>query len=291
MTTGLSAVGARDRRGASAGDAERASLAPVRLSEIFTAHRMTTVAKTPVLIAMGAFVNGGRVASPNVVAAMALASPLWAFLYAINEVNDLKCEEGRDVPARVLACLWIAVGIILAASALVGPKLLGLLLLMTLGQICYCVPPIRWKRYWWAGPLLSGTLNPIERYLCGAIWTSHPFSAVPIGIVVTLHFGASIRSRVLLRGRDAGFGYVVAPAGVEIVGALACALGLAGALYLCRLHVLPGLFLPPTVGACLFSVYAWSGRAKSVANLRRGWLLFTIFSFFYLFALYGYGGK
>jgi hypothetical protein len=39
--------------------------------------------------------------------------------------------------------------------------------------------------------------------------------------------------------------------------------------------------------ACLFCIYAWSGRAKSVSTLRRGWLLFTIVSFFALFALYG----
>ncbi|HLV79757.1 MAG TPA: hypothetical protein VKT32_05720, partial [Chthonomonadaceae bacterium] len=156
---------------------------------------------------------------------------------------------------------------------------LGLLFaLMTAGQIAYSAPPWRVKRWWWAVLLLSGVLNPLLRMECGALWGPRPVPFLAYAVLVSLHLGSAIRARTLLKDRDRRLAYVAAPNGIEWAG-IACTVGgLLGGSLLCLQGFLPRVFLVFLAAAALFSLYAWFGRIRSMAQLRQGWLGFAILS-------------
>ncbi|HZO90880.1 MAG TPA: hypothetical protein VFB38_21315 [Chthonomonadaceae bacterium] len=249
------------------------------------AHRLPVIAKTPVLVALGVYLGGGRFDRLAVGGALGLSAALWAALYALNESTDLIHEQGYTVRQSVRRTLFALPLALCLLAALLSPLLSLLFLLMAAGQFAYCVPPLRLKRYWWAILLLSGTINPILRLLCGVLWGAHAVPPLAYAVVVSLHLGASLRARVLLRERDARLGYRVAPAGSELVGIICTGVGLLGGFWLCVTGVLPKIFALFGVLAAGFAIYAWSGRETSVAHLRQGWLLFAIFSVVALLAL------
>jgi hypothetical protein len=245
-------------------------------AQLLPAHRRTVLAKTPLLVALGLYLAGGHFAAPAVWRTMALAAALWAALYALNESTDLVHEHGLTIGAAMQATLFVLPAALCLLAACLAPMLALLFALMTLGQIAYCVPPFRLKRYWWAILLLSGTINPVLRLQCGALWGSHGIPPLAYAVVVALHLGAGLRSRALLRERDRALAYHVAPRGIECVGMVCTFAGFAGAFLLCAQGVLPALLAPLLALATVFSVYAWSGRETSVARLRQGWLWFTL---------------
>jgi hypothetical protein len=244
--------------------------------QLLPVHRLAVIAKTPITVAMGVYMSGGRFATPAVILTMLATGALWAVLYAINEATDLRLEHHVPVPRAMrllLSALCIGVCVV---AALVSPALGGLCTAMALGQMAYCVPPVRLKRHWWAVLLLSGMLNPVLRLECGALWGVHAIPPLAYFAFVTLHLGAAIRSRVLLRERDRKLAYRVAPPRMEWVGMACTGVGMLGTYGLCWQGVLPRVFLGFTTVAALFSLYAWSGRVSSVSRLRQGWLGFAI---------------
>jgi len=252
------------------------------LRQLMPIHRLAVIAKTPMLIAVGLYAAGGPADgaffSPSVIATMALAAGLWTALYALNEATDLEREHNYFVERSVKAWLFAACVVVCLLAARLSMGIGLLLTAMAVGQCCYCVPPLRLKRHWWAVLLLSGLMNPILRLECGAYWGAHHIPPLAYAVFVSLHLGASIRSRVLLRNRDRKLGYRVAPQGMELVGIVCTFSGLTGAGILCLQGVLPRPFLVFVGVAAAFSVYAWSKKATSVAHLRQGWLWFTVLS-------------
>ncbi len=244
--------------------------------QLLPSHRLPVIAKTPFMVALGVYIAGGRFDNPAVGKTMILAGALWAALYALNEATDLTLEQNLTVSLLARQLLYsLCVAICIAAARL--SLALGLLcVLMAVGQLAYCVPPARLKRYWWAALLLSGMANPILRLECGAVWGTHTIPPLAYVAFVSLHIGAAIRSRALLRVRDQDFAYRVAPRRLEWVGIACTTVGLLAAYGVCWQGIVPPVFAVFTTAAAVFSVYAWSGRATSVAQLRQGWLWFAV---------------
>lgn len=253
--------------------------------QLLPTHRAAVIAKTPMLVALGCYLAGGRFDTPAIWWTMALSAALWAFLYPLNESTDLIHEQHFHMDRRVQAILFLLPLVVCLLAWPLSPWLTLLFALMLAGQLAYCAPPLRLKRYWWAILVLSGTLNPVLRLQCGALWGGHPISNLAYGAVVALHLGASLRSRGLLRDRDQKLGYHVLPPGGELIGAFCTGAGFLGAFRLCANGALPGSFGYFLALAAGFAVYAWSGRETNVARLRQGWLWFAIVSCFALAAL------
>ena len=232
------------------------------------------------------YMSGGRFDSVPVVLTMLIGSMLWAVLYSINEATDLRLEHHVSVPPAMRLWLSALCCAVCVAAALVSPVLGGLCVTMALGQMAYCVPPVRLKRHWWAVLLLSGMLNPVLRLECGALWGVHSVPTLTYFAFVTLHLGASIRSRVLLRERDRKLAYRVAPPYTEWAGMACTGVGMLATYGLCWQGVLPRVFLGFTTVAALFSLYAWSGRVSSVSRLRQGWLGFALLALIAFAILY-----
>jgi hypothetical protein len=246
------------------------------LRQLLPSHRLPVIAKTPILILVGVYIADGEITSRQVLLTMLLAACLWTVLYAVNEATDLVAEHGYRVePQTRVGLIASAAGICLIGAA-VSPNLGLLLTLMALGQIAYSVPPLRVKRTWWAVLLLSGVLNPILRLECGVIWGTHAIPVPAYAVFISLHLGAAILSRCLLRRRDARLGYHTAPPRTEWAGMACTGFGLLGAYALSWAGILPRFCMVFTTVAVVFSVYAWSGRATSLSRLRRGWLLFAL---------------
>lgn len=245
-------------------------------ADLLPAHRLPVIAKTPIMVALGAYMAGGQFNQRSVVVTMIVTAALWTILYAINEATDLMQEHQMPVARKMRLMLLCLCAVVCMIAGCLSLKLGGLCLLMALGQLAYCMPPVRLKRYWWAVLLLSGMLNPVLRLECGALWGTHSVSALTYLVFVSLHLGASIRSRVLLRERDRKLAYCIAPARTEWAGMLCTGTGLLGAYVLCWQGVLPRVFLLFVTVATVFSFYAWSTKVTSVSRLRQGWLWFAV---------------
>ena len=243
---------------------------------LLPAHRLPVIAKTPIMVALGVYMAGGQFNQSGVTATMVVTAALWTTLYAINEATDLMQEHQMLVSRKIRLLLLTLCGSACIAAGLLSLKVGALCLLMMLGQLAYCMPPARLKRHWWAVLLLSGMLNPVLRLECGALWGTHSISALAYLVFVSLHLGASIRSRALLRERDRKLAYRVAPPHTEWAGMACTGVGLLGAYGLCWQGVLPRVFLLFVSVATVFSLYAWSGRVTNVSRLRQGWLWFAI---------------
>src|SRR5579863_6548424 len=113
-------------------------------------HRLPVIAKTPIMILVGVYVSRGPFESRAVLLTMLLAAGLWTALYALNEATDLVGEQGYTIDRRTKGVLILLCAGICAAGSALSPRLGLLLTLMSAGQILYCVPPLRLKRYWWA---------------------------------------------------------------------------------------------------------------------------------------------
>src|SRR5579871_5261800 len=69
--------------------------------QLLPTHRLSVVAKTPVLVALGLFLAGGRFVWGTVGWTLVLAAALWGVLYALNEAYDLAYEDGYEVGPSV----------------------------------------------------------------------------------------------------------------------------------------------------------------------------------------------
>lgn len=248
------------------------------LRDLVPAHRIPVIAKTPLLVAIGAYGSGARIGERGVAATMALTALLWALLYAVNEATDLEAEQGRIVQPALRSGLVAACCLLCTLGARLSPALGLLMAAMAAGQLLYCIPPFRLKRYWWAVILLSGAVNPVLRLSAGALWGAHPVPLTLYAAVALIHLGASSRSRTLLRSRDAGFGYRIAPDRTELAGMVFTVLGLALTAMLACTRVLPRQFLAFGLLAAPFSLYAWWPGATSMPRLRYGWIWFALLS-------------
>jgi hypothetical protein len=253
--------------------------------QLLPAHRLPVVAKTPMLVAAGVYLSRGQFHSLAVGVTMILSAGLWASLYALNESTDIILEQRNHVSKSAQMLVFALPALFCFLAGWVSPYLFVLFALMTIGQLAYCVPPVRLKRWWWAILLLSGTINPILRLLCGAIWGGQAIAPVVYIGFVGLHLGAAIRARVLLRERDTQLGYAAAPPHLEWAGMFCTGLGFLGMYWICMQGLVPRLFTLYTTLAALFAIYAWSGRETSVAKLRQGWLWFAILSIIALLAM------
>lgn len=259
--------------------------------DILPAHRMPVVAKTPLIIAVGVYLSGGSFAANGVVVTMLLAAMLWGTLYALNEATDVTVEESAIVPRHIWITLHSLVILLCVASTIYGVRLTLPFFGMVVSQYLYCAPPARLKRYWWGNVLLSGTLNPILRLLCGVHWGVHALSPLIYATFFFSHLGASLRARSLLRERDGRLGYTTAPQGSESVGKVATALGILGSSVIIGLGQLPPYLCVFVAIISGYAVYTWSGSVKSVATLRRGWVWFAVLSIIALIVLFARGGK
>lgn len=257
-----------------------------RWFQLLPAHRLPVIAKTPLIVALGIYLTGGRYDTLACWLTIGLAAALWTVLYALNEATDLENEQGFCVSDGMKRGLVGASIAICCAGLGVSLRLMILLFLMTVGQFAYCVKPLRWKRYWWAALLLSGGLNPILRLECGTLLGVHGILPLAYAVFVLLHEGAAMRSRTLLRERDARLGYHTAPGGLKEAGIAATLLGFLGAFWFCWQGVVPLAFTPMLMVGALFAVYAWSGHARNVGILRRGWLVFAAMTLMALVILY-----
>ena len=228
------------------------------------------------MVAMGVYISGGRFDNPAVAVTMIITGLLWAILYAINEATDLALEQQFRIERSMIRTLVALSAVTCIGGALLSPLLGGLCAAMAIGQLAYCAPPIRLKRYWWAVLLLSGMLNPVLRLECGALWGTHAIPPLAYAAFMSLHVGASIRSRILQRERDRKLSYRTAPSSMKWAGIACTIAGLLGCYGLCLQGVLPHVYLWFTTVAVPFSLYAWSRRVSSVSDLRRGWKWFAI---------------
>ena len=276
------------KSGASARSRDR-STAPSRkraaVSQLLPIHRLTVIAKTPLLVALGLYMAGGHFEWATVGATLGLSALLWGTLYAVNEAFDLALEDGYAVSQATIALLIGVVLLICGAAYQVSPSLAIIFGMMTAGQLAYCAPPLRLKRWWWPVLLLSGMFNPVLRAYCGAIWGPTPMPAMAVLAIVLIHVGSTIRTRGLQRERDRKLDYTIAPPSIDRVGAVFTALGILDSVYLCFISVLPRSFLLSVPFVVGFTLYAWSDRAKSMYKVRRGWFLFAIGAMFGLFVL------
>jgi hypothetical protein len=253
--------------------------------QLLPLHRLTVIAKTPLLVALGLYMSGGRFAWGTVGATLALASLMWGALYAVNEAFDLTLEEGYVVPRATIAGLVACVVAICGVAYVVSPTLALLFGIMTAGQLAYCMPPFRLKRWWWPVLILSGMVNPVLRAYCGAIWGTEPVPFMALLAIVLIHVGATIRTRALQRERDQKLDYRVSPRSLDRFGAALTFLGLLDSAYLCVLNVFPRVFLATAPFVIGFALYAWSGKTKSMTKVRQGWILFVVGAIFGLFVL------
>jgi hypothetical protein len=272
-------------------DVARERIAVVRVRrarwrQFLPLHRLPVIAKTPLLILVGVYVAGGRFESRPVLLSMLLCAGLWISLYALNEATDLEGEQGYWVERATKAWLFLLCCGACAAGCALSWRLGLLMTLMAAGQMIYCVPPLRLKRYWWAVLLLSGIMNPILRLECGAMWGTRAIPAFAYAVFICLHLGASMRSRSLLRRRDAKLGYHTAPRQLEWAGIACTSLGLAGACVLIYQGVLPPFCAVFIAFAVAFAFYAWAGpNGADISRLRRGWLLFALLGLLTLAAM------
>jgi len=258
---------------------------PLGWGQIVPIHRLPVITKTPVMIMMGAYLSQAEFRLQTVMATMLLGSLLWTTLYFYNEVADITLEKKQTVRRDI----WITCFVLTALTVVMGFAVkwsVGVCLLaMALSQWAYCSPHVRLKRNWQANILLSGTINPILRFTCGAVWgTGMPW--LLLGMYVLLNIGATIRTRTLLRSRDEGLQYSQAPMWLEQVGKATTLLGFSCAIFLIAHHNLPPIFLLFFLIAAAYSVYAWSGKVTQMGQLRRGWLLFAALSGFAVWVLF-----
>ncbi len=256
--------------------------------DIVPLHRLPVIVKTPFMVAVGALLSGAEFHLSTVGVTMILGGLLWAVLYPFNEATDLAYEENREIPRPAWAIFALLLTVICGLGWQVRHSVGILLAGMVLSQILYCAPHsrIRLKRYWWGSVLLSGTVNPVLRLWCGAVWGIHGSSALLYTAFLCIHLGAAFRARVLLRERDNRLGYSPIPSWAKSMGIFTTAVGLLATLVLLLKHELPQIFSLFWLVATLFACYAWSGRAKSMQELRRGWLLFAALSVIALLFLY-----
>lgn len=250
--------------------------APARmeLARVLPTHRVFAVSKTLLLVVLGMFLAHGHF-SGDVGLTMLLAGLLWASLYALNEYFDLRIENGL-VGSRGLAVTLILLPVAICAASMLVHRHLPLLLgLMTIGQIFYCAPPFRLKRYWWVVLVLSGLLNPALRLLCGAIWGVAPIPWLAFIALEALHFGSMIRTRMLQKKRDHGYGYSTIPPFMHWVGIASMAAGLIASLAVCLLGLLPRSFSFFVLIGAGYTIYSWS-RVSSIEHVRKGWLRFAL---------------
>ncbi len=246
------------------------------LRDLLPAHRLPVIAKTPILVALGAYFAHADFARRELWLTFGLSTLLWTILYALNEMTDVASEQGLYVSPQIQRVLYILPFLICAASLPLSLPLFACLLAMTLGQYAYCVPGVRLKRYWVTIVLLSGAINPLLRMECGAIWGTQQMPLLAGAVFVLLHLGATFRARTLQRERDSRLNYHTAPKFSDWLGPVCTALGLLGALVLCLQKILPHVFILYILIAAGFAVYAWSGRVHSMNTLRRGWIGFAL---------------
>ncbi len=259
--------------------------------DVLPGHRMPVVAKTPLIIAVGVYLSGGSFADNGVAGTMLLAAALWGVLYAFNEATDVTAEESAVVSRPIWWTLHTLTALLCAASTIYGVRLVLPFFGMVFSQYLYCAPPARIKRFWWGNVLLSGTINPILRLLCGVHWGVHGLSPLIYATFLFAHLGASLRARSLLRERDAKLGYTTAPPGSETAGKIATALGILGSSLIIGRGELPPYLCVFVAILSGYAVYTWSGSVRSVTTLRRGWVWFAILSIVSLIVLFARGGK
>jgi hypothetical protein len=255
------------------------------LTRLLPLKRVSVIAKTPLLVAIGAYVSGASLGTPGVAWTMALTSLLWTLLYALNEATDQALEEGD----RAMTRLWLplscaSVGVSVGAS-FIDPVLCPLSALMVMSQAAYCLPPVRLKRWWWGPVLLSGGVNAVLRIQCGVLWGSDHPSWIGYLTVVALHVGASVRMRDLVRGLDRRRGYAPAPEWVGIVGRGSTAVGVAGIAWLTYFTMLPREFGLVALCGSLFAFYAWQRAPADPEKLRKVWVLFSLAAGWMIYAL------
>jgi hypothetical protein len=232
--------------------------------------------KTPVLMAVGLYLAGGARQFLSVGAAMLLGALLWGALYTLNESTDLELEEGLVVEPSIYTAIGLVALTACSLAAVLSLPLGRLFAFMALGQLAYCVPPLRLKRWWWAVLLISGVANPILRVQCGVVWGAHAAPLIVYPVLIMAHLGPAIRTRTLQRERDRSLGYQVAPETIGRWGKALTAAAWIGTCLLCITGVLPRPFLIFVVPSGGFGLYAWSDRVSSIGRLRQGWLLFAL---------------
>jgi hypothetical protein len=253
--------------------------------QIVPVHRLPVVTKTPLLIALGVYLSGGTFSPRAVGITMLLSAALWTVLYTLNEATDLEAEKRLIVPRPIKITLYTLPFLICAAAGWHSAVQLVPFSLLTLGQILYCAPGLRLKRYWWGAILLSGTMNPVMRLQCGVLWGAHALHPLIYISFILLHLGSALRTRTLLRDRDRKRGYTAIPAGGEWVGMACTFFGYIGALGVCWVGRLPWIVTALVALAGGFGLYAWSGREKRLDRLRRGWMAFAVAALIALIAL------
>jgi hypothetical protein len=244
-----------------------------------SADRVFLVAKTPLIIALGAYLAGPRSQDSHLGLAMELASLLWLGLYALNESSDAAWERGtraRFYSGQVAIIALLAL-VIVTAALFIDAKLSGLFLSMVATQIAYSLPPLRLKCHWEFVILISGVVNPLLRMSCGSMFGDHPVPVLAYVTVVLLHLGGALRTRLLRRERDHLLGYRVAPNVVHFPGIVFTMLGLLGTCFMCWRGILPSLLTPCAIAGLAFAAYAWSRQARDVAILRKAWVLIAAF--------------
>ena len=209
-------------------DVALAARRPASWRQILPGHRLPVVSKTALLIALGVYLSGGTFRGATVGVTMLLGAALWFDLYILNEATDVICEQKMRVSGPILCSLFVVPLLLCAAAYRVFPSLALSFALMAASQFAYCVPPLRLKRYWWTIILLSGTLNPVLRLQCGVELGAHGLTPLVYAAFISVHIGAALRARVLLRERDGKFGYRPVPAGAENGGEIVHPVRLSG---------------------------------------------------------------
>jgi hypothetical protein len=245
-------------------------------------HRLPVVIKTSALIALGVWVSHGVVTSTHALVTMFLGAVLWVVLYGLNEWSDLRLESGASLPVSYALLLSGAAVFTMVAASYISGKIGILFGLMIVSQVLYCIPPFRVKRYWYSALVLSGIVNPVLRLESGAALGIHSVPMQLLMAFILLHLGAAARSRCLLRKRDSGLGYVVAPVHLERFGIAVTALGIVGSFIVCYRQIVPQFLALFVALAAGFAVYSWSSKDRNIGQLRRAWLWFAVLAIIFV---------
>lgn len=179
-------------------------------------HRFFAALKTTVIVVFGAYLAGGLNSSAirEVIFASILATLLWFGLYVINEGYDWRLEKLLRVDDELFTGCYLLIGMVLALSLRLNLWMFFIFILMVTSELVYCHPRLRFKRFAWAGPVLSGFIGPTLRFGLGVLLAAnpHPNFLMLTGfwlLLLGLHLPLALKSRVFRRRRDRELGYLV----------------------------------------------------------------------------------
>ena len=234
----------------------------IRWRDLFPSIRRNALAKTAILIVLGAFLSRAEM-SLSLLWTTLLAMALWMLLYAINEAWDLRFEQGRQ-SFRSLWLFLVAVGVVIVSESIVSSTVALYFAGMALSQVAYS--RFRLKKHWWFCLISSGVINPVLRIMCGAAFGATTIPVVAYVYFANLHIGGAVITRSLKRARDKSLGYHILPNWVERITQVSQIIGCLLFFAIWQYYHLPASFLVFQALGLLFMSWFWFYEPNSLKS-------------------------